>query len=284
MFMQKMNTVKSTLSLILFIIILYSDLSAVEIKEWAVALNLSGRQRMLSQKMAKEFLLIKLDIEKSENEQLLLKTMKMFERTLDQLIIGDKDLSIPAAPNNEILNQLRKVKMLWSDYKKALEDNDIEKVAKLNLPVLENMHKAVGLYEEASIKAGIKNSGTVINVAGRQRMLTQKMSKEIFLIALGIDKEANLKALEDTQNLFNKSLYGLIEGNSEMNLPPTTNTRNLNQMRKVEKLWIPFKKHVEMVVASTTTSRTQLKYIYEKNTTLLNEMNRAVKFYEVSAK
>ncbi len=53
-------------------------------------------------------------------------------------------------------------------------------------------------------------SGTVINLAGKQRMLTQKMSKEALFIAKGIDVEKNKESLKKTAELFDKTLKGLI--------------------------------------------------------------------------
>ncbi len=280
--MKKKLTICIVSFLVLFGVI--AELEAVTTKEWAVALNLSGRQRMLSQKMAKEFFLTKLNVDAKKNANLSKKTMKMFERTLGQLINGDKDLFIPAAPNKEILAQLQKVKSLWVNYKKALEGGDASKVMELNLPVLKNMNKGVGMYEKASIKAGIKSSGTVINVAGRQRMLSQKMSKEICLIALNMEAEKNLKNLSGTKVLFNKSHFGLIKGNKAMNLVSTTDKKCLLQMKKVDGLWKKFKVLVEQVISTKKADVALLKNVYKQNPILLKQMNRAVKLYEVTVK
>ena len=57
-----------------------------------------------------------------------------------------------------------------------------------------------------------KNDGVVINLAGRQRMLTQKMSKE----ALGVHKGDNVETyrtqLKQTASLFDKTLKALMNG------------------------------------------------------------------------
>ena len=57
--------------------------------------------------------------------------------------------------------------------------------------------------------------GTVLNLSGKQRMLTQKMSKEIMLIAMGVDVGGNLKNLAATSALFDKTLKGLRDGDQE---------------------------------------------------------------------
>ncbi len=54
-----------------------------------------------------------------------------------------------------------------------------------------------------------QQSGTVINLAGKQRMLTQKMTKELLLIANGIDVDKNRESLKKTAELFENTLKDL---------------------------------------------------------------------------
>lgn len=56
------------------------------------------------------------------------------------------------------------------------------------------------------------NWGKTIDVAGRQRMLTQRMSKEFLQVALDIDAADNRGRMLGSINLFNVSLYQLING------------------------------------------------------------------------
>jgi hypothetical protein len=64
---------------------------------------------------------------------------------------------------------------------------------------------AIGSMENA-----LKNKELtiIIDLSGKQRMLTQKMTKEAFLIKLGIDKESNIKKLKQSSRLFDKTLKG----------------------------------------------------------------------------
>lgn len=258
-------------------------------EEFTVAINLSGRQRMLSQKMSKEFLLILLKINEEANKGEIKKTITTFDKTLNNLIGGDKDLNIPVPPSSDILNQLNMVKSLWKEFKTLVESEPSPaaaiKVAVLNVPLLIEMNKAVGMYEGESKKAGIKNLGTVVNIAGRQRMLTQKMSKEILLITLKVDTEKNMASLKDTYSLFARSHKGLIKGDTEMGLPPTTNNDILKQMGKVEALWDEFKVPVEHVIAAKGDISPDLSdKMAGINVKLLIEMNKAVTLYEAEAK
>ena len=130
-----------------------------------------------------------------------------------------------------------------------------------------------------------ESDGVVINIAGRQRMLSQKMSKESFLVASGNDDLRS--TLEETKNLFDTSLNGLIYGNPSLGLPPTKDKETLTQMKHVESLWERFKPNIETVISNdvgSTNFNGAQKYIKANNVGLLKEMNKAVGLYESVAK
>lgn len=121
----------------------------------------------------------------------------------------------------------------------------------------------------------------VINLAGKQRMLTQKMSKEVFLIALDIDVEANTKNLHNTSALFDKTLKGLLHGDKDLGLVGTTDPKIVHQLKRVDGLWISFKTNIDAVLGGDK-SGPVLEKIAKENLPLLTEMNKAVKMYEQS--
>ncbi len=87
---------------------------------------------------------------------------------------------------------------------------------------------------------GQKDDSTVINIAGRQRMLSQKISKEAMAIHAGLAVEENRAALKETHELFESSLQDLIQGNAKLNLPATKNPSILTQMNRVKGMWQGF--------------------------------------------
>ncbi len=131
--------------------------------EYGVVLNLSGKQRMLSQKMSKEFLLIAYGHQAEDNKLSLLETYTLFERTLKGLLDGDDTLGLPATKPQHIRDQLGVVNGLWTDFKPVVEygadykttsipTGKIATLAATNLPLLKNMNKAVGMYEKEAAK------------------------------------------------------------------------------------------------------------------------------------
>ena len=126
-----------------------------------------------------------------------------------------------------------------------------------------------------------KSNGVVINLAGRQRMLSQKMAKEALAVAEG---KKDFSDLKETASLFNTTLEGLIHGNSELKIPPTENETILSQLDKVKDLWTPFFESIKLVGSNNPKEVERGKdYILESNEKLLSEMNKAVKMFELSS-
>jgi methyl-accepting chemotaxis protein len=129
---------------------------------------------------------------------------------------------------------------------------------------------------------GQKDDSTVINIAGRQRMLSQRMSKEAIAIHAGLAVEKNRAELSKTHNLFESSLQNLIHGNSKINLPSTSDKSILAQMNRVEQLWEDFSKQIKTILNSSSTAE-QISHasqvVLEQNIPLLTEMNKAVGMY-----
>jgi nitrate/nitrite-specific signal transduction histidine kinase len=106
-----------------------------------------------------------------------------------------------------------------------------------------------------SFNAQAADMGKVINLAGKQRMLTQKMSKEALLVAKGIDVNQNKANLQKTAALFDKTLKGLINGDADLGLPKTEDAAIRAQLGTVQKLWAEY----QPIVAKADTSDVALQ-------------------------
>ena len=262
-------------------------------EEFGVLINLSGKQRMLTQKMSKEVLLIALDINKTDNLANLKATSNLFDKTLKGLRNGDAELLLPPTSSKRILRQLGKVDSLWSDFypniQNIMSDNavtqeQITAIALQNLPLLKQMNKAVGAYEKEAAKGGLKAApglAATLNLSGKQRMLTQKMSKEFLLIAYGQDATDNRLSLLETFTLFERTLKGLKDGDETLGLPATSEVTILSQLDTIMTLWKKAKPVFEMSSAQgSTISQEQIISVAGLNLPLLKEMNEAVGMYE----
>lgn len=128
-----------------------------------------------------------------------------------------------------------------------------------------------------------KADGLLINLAGRQRMLTQMMSKDTLLFAEKQDQKIKERA-GIIQKVFDTTLSALIEGGETttqlafskeaMRTIPGASGEVKTQLLLVKKLWDGFRTNMNSVLNSNNPAA--LSYIVENNVTLLKEMNKAV--------
>ncbi|MEM6689073.1 MAG: type IV pili methyl-accepting chemotaxis transducer N-terminal domain-containing protein [Planctomycetota bacterium] len=264
-------------------------------EQWATILNLSGRQRMLTQKKSKEALFVTADVNAGSLRGYLNKTTTLFESTLTGLRDGDASVGLPATENPRIVKQLDKVQEMYLELKPlfdkvsqggVLSADDMTLLAENNLPLLKEMNKAVKMYERGAKKvlSGDEAAAVVINLAGKQRMLTQKMTKEALLVQLGVAKDENVLNLRETATLFDSTLAGLLDGNEDLELPGTSDEKIREQLGVVCSLWTKLEPSFQSVLGGNALSAGELATLSTDNVTLLKEMNKAVQMFASSAK
>ncbi|WP_028863661.1 methyl-accepting chemotaxis protein [Psychromonas aquimarina] len=132
-----------------------------------------------------------------------------------------------------------------------------------------------------------KKDGTVINIAGRQRMLSQKYSKE-FLLALHYaqktGEQIDTSQMRQTKKLFDASLQALSKGGTtyldlsmrkSIQLPKEEDTRILNQLKEVQKYWRQLQSSIEAVNPQEC-RKEQLMNINTLSNKVLASMNKSV--------
>jgi len=121
-----------------------------------------------------------------------------------------------------------------------------------------------------------------INRSGRQRMLTQRMTKLSLLISLKINKEEKQKSLMKFANMYNDTLNEFKQSNSDLGFSPENNKKIDKQIAIVEKLWKEFFSNVKIVSEGKDKKDKALNYIIDNNGKLLKESNSLVSLYEKS--
>lgn len=124
---------------------------------------------------------------------------------------------------------------------------------------------SVALYMSMSV------SPETINVAGAQRMLSQKMTKEALLIVQGVTGQATLDA---TMTSFEVAHKDLLNGNRERNITAFDDLAIQQQMQHVDQLWLQMK--VKLTETLTQQDRQSIQQLQAQSITLLKEMNTAV--------
>ncbi len=129
-----------------------------------------------------------------------------------------------------------------------------------------------------SIYLSVQSDAANINTAGRQRMLSQRLAKEVLLVAQGAEQRT---AVGKTIALFEASHEKLLLGDSAMGINPATDRAVRSQLVKVERLWKDYLKDLNGYL--NTKDYEHLTAIKSTASVVLEEMNRAVKMMEALA-
>lgn len=156
------------------------------------AVNKAGRQRMLSQRMVSSYYQIAMSVSPEVAKENLTNSINLFESQLAVLKAYAKDKNL-----NE---SLTRVETIWLPLK-AIVTGEVDtahatRLYYLSEDLLYASHRVVQLIQD---KANY-TIANVINIAGRQRMLSQKLTKLYLLRGLGFD----LLSIKDEIQLANR--------------------------------------------------------------------------------
>lgn len=136
-----------------------------------------------------------------------------------------------------------------------------------------------------------KDDALLVNLAGRQRMLSQRMSKNTFLLTtqntqMTIDTSATLNELNSAITLFDSTINAFISGGTvidvsgnERLISPISN--HIDMAEKVIEIWTPFKSSITKVIDHNDPQAMVL--IYSSNNELLKRSNNIVSALQVDA-
>jgi transcriptional regulator with XRE-family HTH domain len=253
-------------------------------------INLSGKQRMLTQRMTKLAIQIEHNIHKKESITTLKKISKLYDTTLKGFKNGDDSLGLSKATDSSILEQISTIEALWKPFYKEVQilssGKETQKVTKeATQYMIQNNEKLLKASDTLVQRYEAINSSKdylekirlhMINVAGRQRMLTQKMTKEKLLTLHG-DK-TNLPKLQKSIALFDTSLQALMHGDKAQDILMPSNNKVINQLNIVSTLWSELKPLYE----KENLTEAEVESIISKNPQLLKEMNSMVELSETA--
>ena len=236
--------------------------------------NIAGKQRMLTQRITKLALLIDADIKIKQNTKKLTKATNAY----------DKNLNALKSNKQEITKQLQIIQKLWKPFQKSIENiiqkkekkNSITYLIEHNEELLKNSNTLVTLYEKSNSSLNYLDQAKlyIVNLAGRQRMLLEKMSKEKILL-LNQHKEYDNK-LKNSINTFELALQKLRMGDKNK-IPKVTNPKLVEKLNIIEPIWSKLK---PLYVKKDLTKK-ELSILIRQSSLLLLESNIYVKLTEV---
>jgi len=232
---------------VIMTIILFSTtyLFTQEMDEKVKLINIAGKQRMLSQRIAKDYLYVHKNIAMSKTERELKHSLKSFFKSHKLLTEVIKD--------EEISNLLNFVELSSNDFNQTINRPFSLDNAQLVLDLSESMLEG-SQYVVDSLKSSIKvEESKVIEIVGKQRMLAQRIAKYYIAYQTGIKDANTVRSMKQSVSEFDKNLNILLI--NKENTPLIS--EKINQVNKLWKIVHKFYNNIEkgglpLIVFNTT--------------------------------
>lgn len=259
-------------------------------------INYSGKLRMLSQRIAVAACNTHAGVAPDQSRQMLAAVAAEFAKIVDALEFGDEDLRIQGAESRrKTLAAIADVRAAWAPVQTAaaalLRDGQdtaaVAAVAASNMALLEAAKRLVselsGQYSDPT--AMLQADAMLVDISGRQRMLSQKMSKEVCQIwSQGGDAETEA-ALAKTMQIFEVSLLALRDGLASAGIKPAPTYEIRAGLEGIYADWRAVKPTLETVAKGDPATTPELRRdTLSRLDTVLEEMNDVVGLYTLYAK
>lgn len=205
------------------------------------AINKAGQQRALNQRMSKAWLMLVLGVEKTNAQRVLDKSLALFDRQLFELK--------SYAPKPEIKATYGLMEARWSEYKSVLVGASPTRASVTELLALDSKLLALTQQGTVQYEASLNQPlGKLVNLAGRQRMLSQRMAKFYLAASLPIDAATATHEINLARTEFMAAM-------STLRHAPEATSRIKEELQQADGQWVFFDSALKKLNQNASTEK-----------------------------
>jgi hypothetical protein len=258
-------------------------------------INLSAKLRMLSQRITAMACIHGSNANDELSAEKLTAAMEEFEKIVIGLAMGDESLGIPGQEDSA--KALKGLKLIAAEAQPMMaaaksmlasggdSPADLATIYAQEPKVLKIAQKLAA--EIGAIYANPNSlttaSAMAIDIAGRQRMLLQKMTKEACQISTGAATPETAVMLEKTVSTFDLTLTALIDGMPEAGVQPAPTAEIRAKLEAIRAEWQTVRIPMDAVLAGTSLDASGMNALLTGTDELLKGLNSVVSDYAASA-
>ena len=231
----------------------------VVVSDTVKLIDIAGKQRMLSQRIAKDYLYAGKKIAAA-------KANKQLKASLEEMLKAHKILT-KSINDPEIANLLAFVEMSSEDFEVTAKEPFSVENAQLVIDLSESMLEG-SQYVVDSLKQTVKiKESTIVEQAGKQRMLAQRIAKYYIAFQAGIKDKNTIDQMKEAVKTFSDA-HTVLMANQ-------TNTPEINRkLNEIDRLWkIVYKFYLNIEKGGLPL------IVFNTTDTITKKMNKVTKLY-----
>jgi hypothetical protein len=227
----------------------------------AVVVNLSGSLRMLTQRLMKNYLMLGAGVCTERACGQMEDSIELFDQRLVILKLW--------APTKTLQYLVKRVEFSWYPHKDRLLRRPLREAVPGLLRESQDLQELCNDLVEEILRYFGSHSASVINIAGRQRMLSQKIAKNCVAMHWGVGGQSVWNEFHESVALFEDSMQYLT--NSRFNTPAVAVA-----LERAVAMWARARPDCQVACSGSCTPAN----IYEVTDALLVKMDRITLMYQ----
>jgi len=250
-------------------------------------LNNAFKQRMISQRMARDTLLVSMDFKAVSYQKSLKEDADAFNTKFKNLVSSKKEIEMVVKKLPEFQKKIENFKAIWLLFYKNINKLQVDKkdkdatkyILNNNMEVLKDIDfifsNFLKFYQSSDKleKSMIHIKTMLFTQVGKPRMYITKIVKEILLIKQNINKEENKKNLEKSIKNMDRLMKALKDGDKELELNGTEDRKMLEKLDISQKIW----EEVKALAKKKTLEKKELELLINKNDEFIKAHTEVVK-------